>query len=115
MSATINIEVISAQNNDVQRVTLALPAGSTVNDALIGVDFAQTALAASRIVSETEHVADSYIGIWGRRVTLSTVLDDRDRIELYRPVIADAKSARLKRASEQGYRWQGRTRRAATK
>jgi putative ubiquitin-RnfH superfamily antitoxin RatB of RatAB toxin-antitoxin module len=42
-----------------------------------------------------------------------TLLSDGDRIELYRPLIADPKAARKKRATEQGYRWQGRTRRAA--
>ena len=35
-------------------------------------------------------------------------------IEQYRPLIADPKQARHRRANEQGYRWQGRTRRAAT-
>jgi sulfur carrier protein len=58
-----------------------------------------------------DHIADSFVGIWGRRTLLSTPLTDGDRIELYRELIADAKSARLKRAGEQGYRWQGRTRR----
>lgn len=54
-------------------------------------------------------------GLWGKSLPLDTVLNDGDRIEQYRPLIADPKLARHRRASEQGYRWQGRTRRAVKK
>jgi putative ubiquitin-RnfH superfamily antitoxin RatB of RatAB toxin-antitoxin module len=136
MSATIRVEIVAAQMHQVLRVTLELPAGSSVRDALERVATPHERLvntqahpaneptpladASAQILSpantgQPQHIADSNVGIWGRRVTLDTALNNDDRIELYRPVIADAKSARLKRASEQGYRWQGRTRRAATK
>ena len=52
-------------------------------------------------------------GLWGQRVPMNTALKNGDRIERYRPVIADAKQARHRRANDQGYRWQARTRRAA--
>ena len=53
------------------------------------------------------------VGVWGKLVPLDTALKDGDRLEQYRGLIADPKQARHKRATDQGYRWQGRTRRAA--
>lgn len=38
------------------------------------------------------------IGIYGRPVKLTDCVQDRDRIEIYRPLIADPKQARRKRA-----------------
>jgi uncharacterized protein len=39
------------------------------------------------------------VGIFNRAVKLSDTCNDGDRIEIYRPLIADPKSARLKRAN----------------
>jgi uncharacterized protein len=108
----ILVEVIEAHANELARESLTLSAGACVRDALALCKIANAKQAL--IDMETvAHVADSMIGIWGRRVLLDAVLQSGDRIELYRAVTADAKSARLARAREQGYRWQGRTRRAA--
>lgn len=38
------------------------------------------------------------VGIYGKLKTLETVLHDQDRIEIYRPLIADPKDSRRKRA-----------------
>jgi uncharacterized protein len=38
------------------------------------------------------------VGIFGKRVTLDTPLRDRDRVEIYRPLIVDPKAARQERA-----------------
>jgi putative ubiquitin-RnfH superfamily antitoxin RatB of RatAB toxin-antitoxin module len=40
------------------------------------------------------------VGIFGKLSTLDKVLRDRDRIEIYRPLIADPKEIRRKRAAE---------------
>jgi hypothetical protein len=40
------------------------------------------------------------IGIHGKLKTLDTALRDRDRIEIYRPLIADPKESRRKRAEK---------------
>jgi uncharacterized protein len=37
------------------------------------------------------------VGVWGRAVELDHRLRDRDRVEIYRPVTADAKDARRDR------------------
>ena len=40
------------------------------------------------------------VGIYAKKKTLETVLRDRDRIEIYRPLIADPKESRRKRAAK---------------
>ena len=45
-------------------------------------------------------------GIWGRKVTLTHVLQDGDRLEMYRPLQVDPKLARKQRFKRQG---KGRT------
>ncbi|MBT3030512.1 MAG: RnfH family protein [Candidatus Thiodiazotropha sp. (ex Codakia orbicularis)] len=40
------------------------------------------------------------IGIFGKAAKLDTVLSEGDRVEIYRPLIADPKEARKKRAAE---------------
>jgi putative ubiquitin-RnfH superfamily antitoxin RatB of RatAB toxin-antitoxin module len=42
------------------------------------------------------------IGIWGRKVELTHVLRDNDRIEIYRPLTVDPKVARRERFVRQG-------------
>ena len=38
------------------------------------------------------------VGIYGKLKTLETVLRERDRVEIYRPLLADPKDARRRRA-----------------
>jgi putative ubiquitin-RnfH superfamily antitoxin RatB of RatAB toxin-antitoxin module len=40
------------------------------------------------------------VGIYGKKKTLETVLRERDRIEIYRPLVADPKDTRRKRAAK---------------
>lgn len=44
------------------------------------------------------------IGIWGRVRPLSTLLRERDRIEVYRPLTVDPKEARRLRYAKRGQR-----------
>ena len=39
------------------------------------------------------------VGIFGKQTTLNHLLNDRDRIEIYRPLILDPKEMRRKRAA----------------
>jgi len=39
------------------------------------------------------------VGIYAKKKTLDTVLRERDRIEIYRPLVADPKDSRRKRAA----------------
>jgi putative ubiquitin-RnfH superfamily antitoxin RatB of RatAB toxin-antitoxin module len=38
------------------------------------------------------------VGVFGRLAQLDTPLRDRDRVEIYRPIVADAREARRERA-----------------
>ena len=43
---------------------------------------------------------DTKVGVFGKAATGATVLMDGDRVEIYRPLIADPKEARRKRAAK---------------
>lgn len=92
----MTVILVEARSDSVQRRELHLADGATLSDAL----------AAAHLTD------DGNSGLWGKLVPLHTMLKDGDRIERYRGLIADPKQARHQRANDQGYRWQGRTRRA---
>lgn len=96
----ITVFLVEAWPDRTDRRDLILPDGATLRDALIAAGLSAA-------------VNDENTGLWGKQVPLDTTLNSGDRIERYRPVIADPKQARHRRANDQGYRWQGRTRRAA--
>ena len=43
---------------------------------------------------------EAKVGIFGKAAVMTTVLSDGDRVEIYRPLIADPKEVRRKRAAE---------------
>lgn len=94
----ITVFIVEAWADRVTRRALHLPDRATLADALLAADI---------------DADGSDIGLWGKLMPLDTLLKDGDRLERYRALIADPKQARHQRASDQGYRWQGRTRRAA--
>ncbi len=70
-----------------------LPADSTVEDALQQSNLLQR-------FPEID-LAQSRLGIFSRPVKLSDPLKDGDRIEIYRPLLADPKEIRRQRAEQQ--------------
>jgi putative ubiquitin-RnfH superfamily antitoxin RatB of RatAB toxin-antitoxin module len=42
------------------------------------------------------------VGIYGKKKTLDTVLRERDRVEIYRSLVADPKDSRRRRAAKKG-------------
>lgn len=95
----MRVTLVSAFADRVDERGIELANGATLGDALVALGMAD--------VQATE------VGIWGKSVPLDTPLKNGDRVERYRALIADPKLARHRRANEQGYRWQGRTRRVA--
>ena len=75
---------------------LVLPLKSSVQDALKFAD-----------LTDFTSDADYQLGIWGKKTTLSHVLQDLDRLELYRPLKVDPKVARRERFQKQGARTTG--------
>ena len=87
---TIEVEIVYALPHEQARQKLRVPSGATIAQAIrqAGIMQRYTELAA-RIES---------VGVFGRRADLSTVLREFDRIEIYRPLIADPKQSRRIRA-----------------
>ena len=73
----------------VDEVELRLPCGATVADAL-----RESGMQARH----PEHdVAALPVGVWGSFCDRADLLRDRDRVELYRPLLVDPKEARRQR------------------
>ncbi len=75
-----------------------LPAGSRVSDAL---------REAWRDARFAPAQAQCSVGLWNRKVHVDTVLQNGDRLELYRPLRVDPKVARRERFQKQGARSAG--------
>jgi len=63
---------------------------------------AETAIMASGILKMYPEIdlSTNKIGIWNRTVKLTEALKPNDRIEIYRPLIADPKEVRKRRAEK---------------
>lgn len=82
----LRVEVVYCPRPGVtDRVTLTLPAGATVADALQASALAQR---------HGLPAAGLRLGVWCRACEPDTLLRDRDRVEVYRPLTVDPKEAR---------------------
>ena len=81
------IEVVYAVSERQIVVPVKVAPGTTVGEAIelarVQVDFGEA--------------PDSPVGIYGRAVTRDTLVREGDRVEIYTPLIADAKQARRRR------------------
>ena len=82
----LHVEVVYCPSPGVNDlVSLQLPEGSTLADAL----------SASGLVQRHSLPLEGVrVGIWCKAKELSAPLRDRDRVEVYRPLIVDPKEAR---------------------
>ncbi len=80
-------------------VAVAEAAGQDVVEVELeeGASLAQ-ALAAARVAERHPGIDLSRVGVWGRRRDPGHRLRDGDRVEVYRPLQADAKAMRRARA-----------------
>jgi hypothetical protein len=89
---SIHVEVVYALPHVQMLVPLTLREGATLEEAVkqsgILEKFPEIDLTSARV------------GIWNKAAELSAVLRDKDRVEIYRPLIADPKEVRRKRAEE---------------
>lgn len=88
---TIRVEVAYALPHKQALVSLHVAAGITV----------ERAIQQSGVLSQFPEIdlAINKVGIFSKLVSLDAVLRDRDRVEIYRPLIADPKEIRRQRAS----------------
>jgi uncharacterized protein len=73
-------------------LTIDLPDGTTVGDVITR----------SGIVEQFPEIdlTTHKVGIFGKLVRLDTVLEDGDRVEIYRPITCDPKAVRKRSASD---------------
>lgn len=88
----LNIEVCYALPEKQLLIKVKLPQGSTL----------QQALEASGVLLKHPEIdlKKNKFGVFAKLSKVDTVLRDRDRIEIYRPLIADPKEVRKQRAAE---------------
>jgi len=85
------------------QVAYALPAETTLLDLRVSSEATvRVAIERSGILAQHPEIdlAKNKVGIFGKLVKLDSALHDRDRIEIYRPLIADPKEVRRQRAAE---------------
>ena len=92
MAESIKVDVCYALADKQDVVTVTLPAGATV----------MTALEASGLLGKYPEidVKKNKFGVWNKLSKVDNTLRDRDRVEIYRPLIADPKEVRKQRAAE---------------
>ena len=86
------VEVAYALPDKLSLVSLEVEKGTTLKEAI----------EASGILDSFEQIdlAKDRVGIFSKFATLDTVLREKDRVEIYRPLIADPKKVRKERAAE---------------
>ncbi|MBV6319554.1 RnfH family protein [Duganella violaceipulchra] len=89
---TLNIEVCYASDAVQFLRALTVPIGATI----------EQAITVSGVLREAPEIdqATMQVGIYAKKKTLDTVLREHDRVEIYRPLIADPKNARRRRKSQ---------------
>jgi len=89
---TINIEVAYALPEKQVIIPVNVDAGTTIGGAIV-----QSGIMMEFPELDIEH---REVGIFGKVAPMTKVLADGDRVEIYRPLKADPKEVRRKRAAE---------------
>ena len=85
------VEVAYALANKQSLISIEVENGTTLEEAVL----------ASGILDTFEEIdlSKDRVGIFSKFATLKTVLREQDRVEIYRPLIADPKQVRKERAA----------------
>jgi len=89
----MKIEVIYALPDRQELVSIDLPEGSTVIQAVEASGLLQK-------YPDIEPGGRNKLGVFAKLVKTDSVLRERDRVEIYRPLIADPKEVRRQKAAE---------------
>ncbi|PLP97818.1 RnfH family protein [Cupriavidus pauculus] len=92
VAATVHVSVCYARPDAVFLKEVAVPAGTTIVGAIQSSGLTET----HREVDPTT----MRVGIYGKLKTLETVVREGDRVEVYRILTADPKTARRKRVQK---------------
>ena len=88
----ITVDVVFALPTSAISLQVEVPVGTTAEQAVIK----------SGIIAKCPEIDATALtlGVWNRTCKLTQVLEDGDRVEIYRPLLADPKDARRKRAEK---------------
>ncbi|MCK5809651.1 MAG: RnfH family protein [Cocleimonas sp.] len=92
MANEITVEVVYALPKEQTLLSFTAKAGVSVQDAIL-----QSGILEHYPALELDKMA---VGLFGKRTTMKIALRDKDRVEIYRPLIADPKEVRKRRAAE---------------
>ena len=86
------VEVAYAIANKQSLISIEVENGTTLKEAVL----------ASGILDTYKEIdlSKDRVGIFSKFATLETILREKDRVEIYRPLIADPKKVRKERAAE---------------
>jgi len=87
----INVEVAYAKPDVQVILRVEVPAGTTLEEAVRRAGLLER-------FPEID-LAENKVGVWSKVAKRDTVLGDGDRVEIYRPLIADPKAVRKQRAA----------------
>jgi len=92
MDKQINVEVVYALPDEQTLLSLEVPEGTTVKEAIVQ----------SGILEKYPEldIQTMDVGIFGKLTRMDQKLRNKDRVEIYRPLIADPKEVRKRRAAE---------------
>ena len=92
MAEMISVEVVYAIPQKQEIFSLNVPQGSTVRQAI----------EACGVLEKYPEIdlAKNKLGVFAKLTKADTLLRNRDRVEIYRPLIADPKEVRKQRAAE---------------
>lgn len=91
----------SSAAREVVYVELSVPEGATVDEVWQYAEATPVREAVARTNAQDEGV-EVVFGVWNAKVDGSTVLQDGDRLEVYRALQVDPKVARRERFAKQG-------------
>ena len=92
MAEQINIEVLYALPHEQKLLKVRASQGASVIDAIKLSGILET--------HPEIDLSNSKLGIYGKLSKADSILRDKDRVEIYRPLIADPKEIRRQRAQE---------------
>jgi len=91
-SATLRVEVAYARPDEQVVIPVEAPEGATVEQVIV----------LSRIQERFPEInpQTAKVGVFGKLAKLSAIVRAGDRVEIYRPLLADPKAVRKQRAAE---------------
>jgi putative ubiquitin-RnfH superfamily antitoxin RatB of RatAB toxin-antitoxin module len=91
-ASQVQVYVVYATPQDEFIHPMRVPPGTTIGQAIEG----------SGVLARFPDISlvTQPVGVYGKKKTLDTVLRERDRVEIYRALVADPKDTRRKRAAK---------------